>query len=238
MRGGDPRVEGVRPGQWRIYRGLIVEPEERPDQDVARLDRQEVPPARHVCRRVLHARGEVAGAGAAGRLLRAQRRVTLDPLIDLGSAVQEVPGRVDPDHHRAVDTVRVPPRVDHRETGPGAVAEQVDARVAERDASGVDVVGLLRHRVAGEVYAGSLKPLRARGEGLGVRAQRRFGEEVRGVLQRRRHLGTVQHRRTVDAAVADHDDIVLGGQAVRLGERHVGYARAAVETEDWRQRVG
>ena len=110
--------------------------------------------------------------------------------------------------------------------------------VAERDASGIDVVGLLRQRVAGEVDAGSLKPLRARGEGLGVRGQRRFAEVVRGVLQRRRHLGTVQHRRAVDAAVADHDDIVLGGQAARLGKRHIGDARAAVEIEDWRQRVG
>jgi len=114
MRGGDPRVEGHRPGQWRNRRGRIREPVERPDQGVARLDRQEVPPARHVRRRVLHARGEVAGAGAAGRLLRAQRRVTLDPLIDLGSAVQEVPGRVDPDHHREpvgplADRVPVPP---------------------------------------------------------------------------------------------------------------------------------
>ena len=131
------------------------------------------------------------------------------------------------------------PRVGHGETGPGALADQVDALVAERDASGVDVGGLLLHRVAGEVYAGSLKPLRARGEGLGVRAQRRFGEEViSGVLQRRRHLGAVQHRRAVDAAVADHDDIVLGGQAARIGERHVGHARAAVEPEDRRQRVG
>jgi NAD(P)-dependent dehydrogenase (short-subunit alcohol dehydrogenase family) len=73
--------------------------------------------------------------------------------------------RVDPDHRRAVDTVRVPPRVDHRETGPGALAEQVDALVAERDASGVDVVGLLRQRVAREVYAGSLKPLRGKPNG-------------------------------------------------------------------------
>ena len=169
---------------------------------------------------------------------RAQRRVSLDPLIDLGSAEQEVPGRVDPQHHRAVDALWVPPRVDHRETGPGALAEQVDALVAERDASGLDVVGLLRQRVAGEVYAGPLKPLRARGEGLGVHAQRRFAEVVRGALERRRHLGTVQHRRAVDAAVADHDDIVLGGQAVRLGERHVGRARAAVEMEDRRQRMG
>ena len=127
---------------------------------------------------MLHARGEVGGAGAAGRLLRAQRRVTLDPLIDLGSAVNEVPGRVDPDHRRAVDTVRVPPLVDHRESGPGALAEQVDALVAERDASGFDVVGLLRQRVAGEVNAASLKPLRARGEGLGVRGQRRFAEVI------------------------------------------------------------
>ena len=239
MRGGDPRVEGVRPGQYATAsRGLVGEPEERPDQHVARLDRQEVPPARHVCRRVLHAGGEVGGAGPAGRILRAQRRVTLDPLIGLGTAVEEVPGRVDPDHRRAVDTVRVPPRVDHRETCPGALADQVDALVAEGDASGLDVVGLLRQRVAGEVNAGSLKPLSARGEGLGVRAQRRFAEEVCGVLQRRRHLGTVQHRRAVDAAVADHDDIVLGGQAARLGERHVGHARAAVEPEDRRQRVG
>ena len=171
-------------------------------------------------------------------ILGAQRRVTLDPLVDLGSAVQEVPGRVDADHRRAVDTVRVHPRVDHRETGPLALADQVDALVAEGDASGVDVGGLLLQRVAGEVYAGSLKPLPARGEGLGVRGQRRFGEEVCGVLQRRRHLGAVQHRRAVDAAVADHDDIVLGGQAARLGERHVGHARAAVEPEDRRQRVG
>ena len=115
---------------------------------------------------MLHVRGEVGGAGAAGRLLRAQRRVTLDPLIDLGSAVDVVPGRVDPDHHRAVDPVRVPPRVDHRETGPGALAEQVDALVAESDASSLDVGGLLLQRVAREVYAGSLKPLRARREGL------------------------------------------------------------------------
>ena len=179
MGGGDPRVEGVRPGQYATASvGLVVEPEERPDQHVARLDGQEVPPARHVRRRVLHAGGEVGGAGPAGRVLGAQRRVTLDPLVDLGPAVQEVPGRVDADHRRAVDTVRVHPRVDHGETGPGALADQVDALVAEGDASGVDVVGLLLQRVAGEVYAGPLKPLPARGEGLGVRAQRRFGEEV------------------------------------------------------------
>src|ERR1039458_4589767 len=138
MRGGDPRVEGHRSTQWRKYRGRIREPEDRPDEHVARPDRQGVPTARHVCRRVLHARGEVASAGAAGRLLRAQRRVTFDPLIDLGSAVYEVPGRVDPDHHRAVDVLWVHPRVDHRETGAGAIAEQVDALVTERDASGFD----------------------------------------------------------------------------------------------------
>ena len=228
----------IRPGQWRIHRGRLGEPEERPDQDVARLDRQGEPTARHVCRSVLHARGEVAGAGAAGRLLRAQRRVTLDPLIDLGSAVNEVPGRVDPDHHRAVDIVRVPPLVDHRETGPGALAEQVDALVAERDASGLDVAGLLRQRVAGEVYAVSLKALaRTRRRPGSTPVSDALARYVGGVLQRRRHLGTVQHRRAVDAAVADHDDIVLGGQAVRLGKRHVGNARAAVEVEDRRQRV-
>src|ERR1700742_2443704 len=132
MRGGDPRVEGVRPGQYATAsRGLVGEPEDRPDQDVARLDRQEVPLARHVCRRVLHAGGEVGGPGPAGIILRALRRVSLDPLIGLGSAVEEVPGRVDAYHRRAVDTVRVHPRVDHGETRPFALADQVDALVAE-----------------------------------------------------------------------------------------------------------
>ena len=78
----------------------------------------------------------------------------LDPLIDLGSAIDEVPGRIDPDHHRAVDVLWVHPRVDHRESGAGAIAEQVDALVVERDASGVDVGGLLLQRVAGEVDLG------------------------------------------------------------------------------------
>ena len=73
-------------------------------------------------------------ARQAGCCLAGSAVETLDPLIDLGSAVNEVPGRVDPDHHRAVDTVRVPPLVDHPETGPGALAEQVDVLVAERDA--------------------------------------------------------------------------------------------------------
>jgi hypothetical protein len=45
---------------------------------------------------VLHACGEVARAGAAGRLLRARRRVTLDRLIDLGSAVNKFPGGLTP----------------------------------------------------------------------------------------------------------------------------------------------
>ena len=97
MGGGNPRVEGVRPGQYATASvGLVVEPEERPDQHVARLDRQDVPPARHVRRRVLHAGGEVGGAGPAGRVLGAQRQVTLDPWSVSAPLYTKFPGGLTP----------------------------------------------------------------------------------------------------------------------------------------------
>jgi len=187
MRGGDPRSRVIGPDSIEpLFEFASVSPRNVPTRALPGLigrDNQLL-----ACRPPCAARSRRGcGAGAAGRLLRAQRRVTLDPLIDLGSAVNEVSGRVDPDHHRAVDTVRVPPLVDHPRRVPALSLSRSMRFVAERDASGFDVVGLLRQRVAGEVNAASLKPLRARGEGLGVRAQRRFAEVVCGVLQRRRH---------------------------------------------------
>jgi len=186
MGSGDPRVQCHRPGQWRT--GCLREPRNVPTRALPGLigrDNQLLGMCAAVCF-MLAARLPVRARQAG---CCAHSASNARSLIDLGSAVNVVSGRVDPDHHRAVDTVRVPPLVRSSQTGPGALAEQVDALVAEGDASGFDVVGLLSQRVAGEVNAASLKPLRARGEGLGVRAQRRFAEVISGVLQRRRHLG-------------------------------------------------
>ena len=52
------------------------------------------------------------------------------------------------------------------------------------------------------------------------------------MLARRRHLGTVELRRAVDAAVADEHDVVLVREPARVRELHVRDAGTAFEAED------
>ncbi len=78
------------------------------------------------------------------RVLRAEAGVAADLRVGRLRVPEEVPGRVDADHHRAVDAPRVPPGVDHREARAGALADEVDLAVAERLAGGLEVVDLRR----------------------------------------------------------------------------------------------
>ncbi len=150
---------------------------------------------------------------------------------------EEVAGRVHGDHHRAVDALRVAPGVDHRRTGAGALADQVDAVIAEGLAGRLEVVDALGQRVAGEIDAVRLKPGRARAERVGVRTHRPRSEVVSRVLQRRLDLGAVELDGPVDTAVAHEDDVVLIGKPARLGELHVGDAGTTFEPEDGLARV-
>ena len=145
--------------------------------------------------------------------------------------------RVDGDHHRAPDALRVPPAVDHGRAGARALADQVDAAIPERPPDGFEVVDTLRQRVAGKVEAIRAETSRAGPVGVGLGAERLRPEHVRGVLQHRDDLGTVEPRGSVDAAVADEDDIVRACEPARLREIHVGDARPALEAEDRRARV-
>ena len=54
------------------------------------------------------------------------------------------------------------------------------------------------------------------------------------MLPRRDHLGAVEPRRSVDAAVADEHDVVASGEAACVREVHVRDAGAALEPEDRR----
>ena len=200
-------------------------------------DRQPPEAVRQVRGRLAHRGGEVVGPPAAARVLRAEARVAADQLVGRLRAPEEVTGRVDADHHRAVDAARVAPGVDHREARAGALADQVDPLVAERPAGGLEVVDLLRQRVAGEIDAVLLEPRGAVAERLRVGAERLLPEEVGGALQRRRDLGAVEPDGAVDAAVADEHDVVVLGEPARHRELHVGAAGTALEAEDRRARM-
>ena len=58
------------------------------------------------------------------------------------------------------------------------------------------------------------------------------------MLHCRAHLRAVEPGRSVDAAVADEHDVVLGGETARVREHHVGDAGAALEAEDRDTRMG
>src|SRR5262249_56436780 len=117
-------------------------------------------------------------AVAARRVLRAELRVAAELMVDRLPVPEEVPGRVDADHRRAVDARRVAPAVDQRRASPGALADEVDAVVAERLARGLDVLDDLHERVAGEVDAVRLEPARAGAEAVRVRGLGLHAEEI------------------------------------------------------------
>ena len=104
---------------------------------------------------------EVWRPAAAGRVVRTECGVPLDLLARRLGVPEEVAGRVDADHHRAVDPLRIPPGVDQRRARAGALAEEVDALVTQRLAGRVEVVDALGNRVPGEVDAVVLEAFRA-----------------------------------------------------------------------------
>jgi hypothetical protein len=67
-----------------------------------------------------------------------------------------------------MDALGVAPGKDHRRARAGALAQEVDAVVAEGRARGFEVVDPLREPVAGEVDALVGEPIGARPEGVAV----------------------------------------------------------------------
>ena len=184
-------------------------------------------------------RREIRRPGPARRVVCTERGVPLDLLARRPRVPEEVAGRVDADHDRAVDPLRIPPGVDQRRPCPRAFAEEVDALVAQRLAGGFEVVDALREGVPGEVERP--RPGGAPRTSWYAAASARIAFSVRiaaRLLAGRGHLGTVEPRRAVDAAVADQDDVVLLGVSARGRERHVRDARTALEPEDRLRRIG
>ena len=188
-----------------------------------------------VCR-IVAARS--SGPPAAGVVLRAERGVALDLLVGRLRVPEEVAGRVDADHHRAVDALRVAPGVDHRRARPGALAEEVDAVVAERLARGLEVVDLLRQRRSRRGRR-RRRSASSRRRGRRRRTARKDFSPRRSVecASGRFDLGAVEADGAVDAAVADEDDVVVVGEPARLGEVHVREPGPALEAEDRLARV-
>src|SRR5204863_7580798 len=96
---------------------------------------------------VWHVRaGGVEGGGQVGRLraargvVRAERGIGADLVAGRARVPEKVAGRVDADHHRPVDALRVAPGVDHGGARSRAFAQEVDALVPERAPGGVEVV--------------------------------------------------------------------------------------------------
>ena len=199
---------------------------------MALLDREEPPASGHVPEGRADRGREVRRPLAAGLVLLAEGRVAADLLVGRLRVPEEVARRVRSDHHRAVDAGGVAPGVDHRRAGAGALAEQVDAFVAERLARCFQVVDPLRKRVAREVDAVVGEPVRAGPEGVGALAERRLAEEVGRALHRRLDLGAVEPDGAVHAAVADEDDVAVGNKPAGGPELHVRDPGAALEAED------
>ena len=233
----DPGVEGHRGRERRGLRCRLHQAPERREADVAFADRQEPETVGNVGRRLLQRRRQVAGALAARRVVGAVPSVAADLRIRRLRIPEEVTRRVDADHDRALDALRVPPGVDHRRAGADALADQVDPAVSERLASRFEVVDPLLEVVPGEVDAVRRQPVGARAEGLRVGAEGLRSEEVRRPLQRRHDLGAVETHRAVDAPVADEHDVVVVGNPARFAERHVRDTRTALQAEYGRARV-
>ena len=184
-------------------------------------------------RRPTGARPRGPASAPAGGVLRAERGVAADLLVGRLRVPEEVAGRVDRDHHRPVDAPRVAPGVDHRGARPGALAQEVDAAVAERLARGLEVVDPLREAVAGEIDAVVREPVGARPK-ASARSRKDFSvEEVGRALERRLDLRAVEHRGAVHAAVADEDDVVLVGEPARLVN-----SMFVMPGPPWRRKIG
>jgi hypothetical protein len=115
--------------------------------------------------------------------LRAELGVAGDLLVDGRSVPEEVSGRVDRDHHRAVDALGMLPGIDHRGAGPHALADEVDAVVAERLARGLEVLDLLRQAVTRQVDTVVSEAVGASAERVAVRTEGRLAEEIGRVLE-------------------------------------------------------
>jgi hypothetical protein len=170
----------------------VDEPEHGDDPDVRVLDRQEEPAVGDVGGGPSHRRGEVVGPRAAADVVGAEGGVAAHLLVGLVRVQQEGAGRVHRHHHRPVDALGVAPGVDHRCAGSGALAQQVDLVVAERDARGLEIVDLLHQAVAGEIDAVVGEPVCAGPVAVAVRAEEFVAENVGRTLQRRLDLGTVE----------------------------------------------
>ena len=237
MGGREPGVQGHRSGERRGIFRRLHESEEAGDPCVALLDRKEQPAVRHVRDGPFQRRGEIAGALVARRVLRTEAGVAADLFVRRLRVPDEVAGWVDADHHRTVDGGRVAPGVDHRGAGARAFAQQVDLVVAEGFPCRLEVVDPFGECVAGEIDAVCLEPLRARAERVRVGIEGLLAEEVGGVLEGRFDLRAVEPDRAVDAAVADEDDVVVGGEPTGVRELHVRDAGAAFQAEDRGARV-
>ena len=158
--------------------------------------------------------------------------VARDLLVRCPGIPQEVTGRVGTDHHRTLNAVGITPGVDHRGARAGALAEQIDALVAERAPGSFEIINSLRQRVSREVDTIALQPLGALAEGIGARSHGFLTEQIAGPLHCRADLGTVEPDRAVDAAIADEDDVVSAGELTGLAEPHVGDTGTAFEAED------
>ena len=192
----------------------------------------------NVSERGLHRRGEIRRPATTARRLGAERGIAVDLLVGRLCVPEEVAGWIDADHHRAMDALRVAPGIDHRGAGARAFAHQVDLVVAEGAAGRLEVVDFFGDRIAGEIDTIAAEPVGARAVRRGDGAVRLLAEEVTRVLHRRAHLRAVEPGRSVDAAVADEHDVVLGGETARVREHHVGDAGAALEAEDRDTRMG
>ena len=225
-------IVGGRGERAAAVGGRVHQAEERGDLDVAPLDRQEQPAPRDV---LVGGVDEAVRSGVRlrqSRRLRAERGVAADLLAGRLRVPEEVAGRVDADHHRAVDALRVAPGVDHRRARAGALADEVDsarsrarggrARDRRRARAASSRRGRRRRSGAGWRTPGT-RPRRTRT----TRSLRRSRE-----CSRRGDLGAVEPCRAVDAAVADEHDVVVGREAARVREVHVRDAGAALEAED------
>ena len=180
--------------------GRLHQPEEGGDPHVALPDRQE-PASGPGCRRT-SACIEAARSSVRlrqRRVLRAERGVAPDLLVGRLRVPEEVAGRVDADHHRAVDALRVAPGVDHRRARAGALAER--GRCGRSRAPCARPRGrrpAAGSAVAGEIDAVVLAAASAQARNaVGVRARSDFSPRKSvECLQRRLDLGAVEPRRS------------------------------------------
>ena len=186
-------VQGA--GSGAASGGRLHQPEERGDPHVAFLT------GRNHQRSGMSAYADGATrrgrrSAPAGRVLRAERGVAADLLVGRLRVPDEVARRVDADHHRPVDALRVAPGVDHRRARPGALAQRGRcgrsrapcARPRDRRPA---AAGCSRRGRRPRPSAGRRRPGTRR-----VRAVGLLAEEVGRALERRLDLGAVEHRRS------------------------------------------